>query len=550
MPSTLPRANVRLARSIIGASVGALLLTLWWGCSRSLIGDSKTTPIEESDDQTATLRSDGEASPPALVSPPGQAPRNIAPSARPILLSELLRLRRAAFESVLASSDRVADGALMYDERSSTPSYVMGSRPSDSSASDGTAPNAAPTAQEASEPLPLPALAHFVGIENESSLDHFHEALTRLEAGQDEDGRVRLLAYGASHTQADVYPGYLRAYLQSRFGNGGQGFVLLGRVNHWYRTLDTNVRHRHMTVHHSRYRVDVENEPLGLFGAAFVANSGDAFGEITTSKHSPNTRFEVQYYAQPEGGRIGIQVDSRLLARISTQSDTAKLAYYTFEATPGRHSILVKRAGRGEVRLFGIVAETAQPGVVVDTLGISGAQMTSQLRWDEHVWTEAIRHRNPDLVTFAYGTNELADPGFSLPEYGRQLRIVLGRLRQAMPQVSCLLISPFDLPTRHAGRWVTKPRLLELIQLQRQVSKEFNCGFWNGLAFTGGDGSLHRWVKANPPLATPDYIHLTRLGYAYAGVALGDAIMRKFDLMHAQKLSRIGDNQVAHPDGQ
>src|SRR5690606_19857997 len=88
------------------------------------------------------------------------------------------------------------------------------------------------------------ALGLYVPIENPRSgpaLAHFHEALRKLEAGEDEDGKVRVLVYGASHTQADVYPGYLRAYLQARFGNGGQGFVSVVKVNKWFRYADWNI---------------------------------------------------------------------------------------------------------------------------------------------------------------------------------------------------------------------------------------------------------------------------------------------------------------------
>jgi hypothetical protein len=370
----------------------------------------------------------------------------------------------------------------------------------------------------------------FVGIENDSALEHFHQALTRLEAGQDQDGKVRILMYGASHAQADIYPGYLRVYLQSRFGDGGQGFVLLGQVNRWYRTLDTTARHRRLTVLHARYRLEVEEEPLGLFGAALVGKTADAFGEITTSRHSANTRFEVQYLVQPEGGDFRVQLDGHTIARIATRADTPAPAYHVFEATPGQHVVRVQLDGQGPVRLFGIVAETAKPGIVVDTLAINGSQLPSHLRWHERFWAEAVRHRHPDLVTFDYGTNEVMDPSYSLPRYERQLRAVLGRLRTAVPHVSCLLIAPFDLPKAQGRHWITHPRLLEVIDVQRRVSQEFSCGLWNGHAFMGGSGSFQRWVTAKPPLASVDHIHLTPLGYAYAGAALGDALMRAFDL--------------------
>jgi len=367
------------------------------------------------------------------------------------------------------------------------------------------------------------SLGHFVAIENEPALRGFHSALAKLRSGSQRDGKVRILAYGASHTQSDLYTGYLRAYLQSRFGDGGQGFVMLGRVNRWYRTLDSFTDHQGLSVLHARTRTGSSDEPLGLFGAALTGRHADGYAEVVTSKHSPNTRFEIQYLARPDGGDFGLQIDGKTVARVETQAETERLGVYSFQTPPGSHRIGVRLSGNGPVRLFGVVGESDANGVVLDTLGISGSRMIDQLRWDEAVWSEAVRRRSPDLVTFAYGTNEAADTRLSIGSYEAELRAVLARLRRALPDTSCVLIAPFDLAS------TVRPRLLKISEVQRRVSRDFSCGFWDGYAFMGGRGSIRRWAYVRPPLASPDQIHLTRRGYVYAGTALGDALMRAYD---------------------
>jgi lysophospholipase L1-like esterase len=412
------------------------------------------------------------------------------------LNSELHALRRAAQESVLGASCPEGTRALAY----------------------GNVPAEPWTPYD--EPAPL---ARFVAVENEAALAHFHRALARLAAKKDPDGKVRILAYGASHTQADIYPSYLRSYLQSRFGNGGQGFVLLGRVNRWHRVPHTRVRHKSLTVDHARYRKDARNTPLGLFGAALVGRSGGSFGEVAISKSSPNTKFQVHYFKQPGGGDFNLILDRKTIVRIETKAEVASPSYHAFETAPGAHTIRAQLRGNGPVRLFGVVAETAQPGVVVDTLGIGGSDIVSQLRWHEEVWKATVQERNPDLVTFAYGTNETMNRGRSVLAYEAELRAVLSRFRRALPVTSCLLLAPFDVP----NAW--RRRLVQIVDAQRRVSKEFGCAFWDGYAFMGGEGSMRRWVRAKPPLAAHDYIHLTALGYVYAGIGIGDALMRAYD---------------------
>ncbi len=81
------------------------------------------------------------------------------------------------------------------------------------------------------------ALGQFILLQRgaDDPLRHFHEALRRLDQGLDEDGKVRVLLYGASHTAADIYPTYLRAYLQKRFGDGGLGFYPLAKPSKYTR---------------------------------------------------------------------------------------------------------------------------------------------------------------------------------------------------------------------------------------------------------------------------------------------------------------------------
>ena len=440
-----------------------------------------------------------------------------ADGSAPALNAELHKLRRAAQERVLGRHCPPGPNALAYAPR------------------DGDQPSGSAEASAG-------AAGHFVPIGNEAALMPFHQALARLAAGQDPDGKVRILAYGASHTQADVYPGYLRAYLQSRFGDGGQGFVLIGRVNSWYRTLDTQAWHKELTVHHARYRDNVQDEPLGLFGAALVGRRGGGYGEIVTSGDSPNTRFELHYFRQRGGGDFSVRVDGKAIARIQTGSSMSGPAYHAFETTPGLHRIRAELVGNGPVRLFGVVAETSTPGVVVDTLGIGGARMTSQLRWQEQTWMDAVRRREPDLITFAYGTNETLDRGRSIARYERQVRAVLTRVRAALPHVSCVMLGPFELPRPHRARF------LSVIDVQRRLSKEFGCGFWDGYAFMGGqEGSMQRWASVQPPLASPDQIHLTRLGYVYAGIAIGDALMRAYDSGRAYPSSTTAGGAAPAP---
>ena len=75
-------------------------------------------------------------------------------------------------------------------------------------------------------------------IENPAALVPFLLRLSQFESGQS-TGLLRVLHFGDSHTAADEWTGMIRHLLQSRFGDGGTGFLLPGRPFLGYRRLDT-----------------------------------------------------------------------------------------------------------------------------------------------------------------------------------------------------------------------------------------------------------------------------------------------------------------------
>jgi lysophospholipase L1-like esterase len=379
------------------------------------------------------------------------------------------------------------------------------------------------------------ALGLYVPIENPKSgpaLAHFHESLRKLAAGQDDDGKVRVLVYGASHTQADVYPGYLRAYLQTRFGNAGQGFASVVKVNRWFRYADLEIDETKGWVCETAQRASARKDGYyGLLGACgSTTNKRDKTTLIPRHEAAIASHYELWYLAQPKGGRLELYVDGKKQGTVDTDAPQIGPGYYPFEVDPGPHKIEVKAKGDGEIRLFGLVMETETPGVVVDTLGIAGTRASSMLAWDQDIWTDNIRRRDPDLYILAYGTNEATDDSQPISDYRDKLREVLTRLRNAAPDASCLLLGPGDFPREvEEDVWIPRPRVSEIIEVQRDLAYEMGCGFWDARAFMGGVNSMHTWATSRPQMASRDHVHLTKRGYVRMGMAVTDAMMASFD---------------------
>jgi len=337
--------------------------------------------------------------------------------------------------------------------------------------------------------------------------------------------------YGASGTAADTHTAYVRAYLQHRFGDGGPGFVPLGRAKTWSRHAEVTIKSsKGWNVLHAVRDRDGGVLALGPAGLAFESSRKGSWVELECKRDRADhvQRLEVFALAQPSGGTMRIAIDGATPTEHRTRADTSSLLHIPFDVEGGRHRVRVELVGDGPVRLFGVAFETGT-GVVVDTLGVDGARARNWTRWDEPVWAEGISARPPDLVTLAYGTNEAVDEDPTLDRFTADFERVLKRIRAAAPDAACVVLGPGDFPEKTDAGWVARKRISEIADKEKELAIAHGCGFWDELAFMGGPGSMPRWVATDPPLARDDHLHFAPTGAAVKGHLLVDALVLGYD---------------------
>ncbi|MBX3230259.1 MAG: hypothetical protein KIT84_04005 [Labilithrix sp.] len=367
-------------------------------------------------------------------------------------------------------------------------------------------------------------------LERPAVLRRFFEALARLEAGRGDDD-VRVTQFGDSHTAADIQTGAVRRALQARFGDGGRGFVAIGRPwKQWFQDgvkvgMSTEWAPEKTKLSGGKHTGD------GLYGLSGIGlftrqHGARAWADITAK----TSRAEIDYLEQPNGGAFDVFVDGVRVVRIATRGERAQSAFRAFDiAETSTHQLEVRAVGDGDVRVFGMTLDrTAQHGVVLDALGINGARVTTALSWNEQHWAEQLKHRAPNLVVLAYGTNESVDVDFPQATFERQLVDQLGRIARAVPSASCLLLGPPDRAIKSGDEWVTAPKILEIIEAERRVAAAAGCAFYDQLAAMGGSGSIAQWSLDDPPRAQRDRVHLTRDGYAQVGASFASDLMRAY----------------------
>jgi lysophospholipase L1-like esterase len=339
------------------------------------------------------------------------------------------------------------------------------------------------------------------------ALDYFYSALWRTERGAPL-AITRILHYGDSPTTADLITGDTRQLLQKRFGDAGHGFTLIGKPWAWYEHRGVELS-SHGWQMDPGTRWDLRNGLFGLGGVAFSGHTG-AYSRVTL--RDPNqSRLEVWFLRQPDGGSIAISSGGETIGSIETDGTSRTAGFARFELKPGTGTL--EFSTEGAVRLFGITLEKARAGVVYDSIGLNGASVSAPaLIFNESHWAQELRHRNPDLVVLNYGTNESGFAAFLTREYEVELREAIRRVRAALPNASILVMSPMDRGQKNGGEIETLPTIPRIVDIQRRVAGQLGCGFFNTFEAMGGAGTMARWYDSQPRLVSADFIHPTPAG--------------------------------------
>jgi lysophospholipase L1-like esterase len=337
------------------------------------------------------------------------------------------------------------------------------------------------------------------------------EALEAHEAKTD----VRIVQLGDSHTASDYGTRVARAALAARFGDGGRGFIPLGRpYKRLFQEGESMARGVAFAPDEAaslRQRADGLGGFCGPTGVAMDARVAGA--SMSSELAASADRFEIAYLAQPDGGGFDLYVDGRRVEHVATDATPPASAFRSVPVARGPHTLEVRAVGDGPVRVFGVRLDDDAVGVSLEALGINGAKATAALALDEAHFAEQMAHASPSLAVLAYGTNESGDTTTTPEQHAAALRAVAMRIRSGAKGAECIVLGPPD-------RASALPKLLELMAAQRRAADEAGCAFYDQFAAMGQAGAIRRWARESPPRARRDLVHLTRAGYAFLAEAL------------------------------
>ena len=362
----------------------------------------------------------------------------------------------------------------------------------------------------------------------------FYEALKRTQA-KEEGAITRVVQFGDSTIVADKITGTVRRKMQERFGDSGHGWLLVGKPWDYY--IHANV---------SFYAMDgwkmnrLTSNPLkdGYHGLGGVTSRGIGSGlwaefrtvdEGTTGRSI--SRFEVYYMAHKRGSELAVLVDGEEKEVINTRSEEVedKKAVVTFP--DGAHKVRIQLKSAGEARLYGVAMGRDTPGVVYDSLGVTGVRAKTWLeRVDDAHFKGQLKMRDPHLVVVMLGTNESEFESMNMEEYEQEYEKAIQRIRTALPDRTCLIASPPDRAKKNRmGRMTTAPLIPQMAEIQREVAFRNKCAYWNTYEAMGGKGSMAAWYRNKPRLASGDFTHFTAAGGEVLGILVYEALMEGYE---------------------
>ncbi len=337
------------------------------------------------------------------------------------------------------------------------------------------------------------------------ALDAFRDALAAQRAGT-ASHPLRVSYFGDSLTADDHITGDLRDKLQALLGDGGPGFVFAAPP-HPYCQHRAVLRVVSDGWHvHGISTVIPPDRLLGLGGSA--ESEGEATIRLVPT--GPVSTLELHYLAQPHGGTLDIAVDNKVVQTIATAGEAKKSEFATVALPPGKR---IELRAKARVRLFGASLE-ADKGAVVDNLGVVNATAKAMRNnnLDEH-WRNQLAHRDSNLVVIMYGTNEaewLRPNSAGMVEHEKVFGELLGTVRAALPDASCLVVSPLDQLDYEDEKMPPRDSIPAMVAAQRRAALAHGCAFWDTYTWMGGKGASRSWFARG--LIVKDFQHPTTEG--------------------------------------
>lgn len=349
---------------------------------------------------------------------------------------------------------------------------------------------------------------------------------------------LRILHLGDSHTSADFFTGAIRKRLQEKFGDGGIGYMAIGRPHIGVRS---DVAKFELSPGWTYDAIQKAHKVDSFFLSGFDVKTSKAGETIVMTPRAPARLdlVEIEAMAGPGGGKVEIHFDDILACTCTLAADKpTRLVFRSLPEGDGDltiHKITIKTLDDAPVTISSIGVYERKAGVSYLSVGFPGATVDILNKFNKTTFRNDLRRMNPQIVVLAFGTNEGDREVLNRAHYREQYLSVLRRIKEALPAAQIIMVLPPDgqnLPRRCKDRaeapcsgtvpaegakdacvWTPLPSLEEVREVQRAIAKDEGIPAWDWSSIMPKSCGAHAWFKATPHLMAPDHVHFTAEGY-------------------------------------
>ena len=361
----------------------------------------------------------------------------------------------------------------------------------------------------------------------------FDPLFCQLENAEAEGKTYRIMHYGDSQIEMDRISSVLRQKLQEFFGGSGPNMIPAVQP---VPTISVSQRSTGL----SRFAIygDSSNHraPHNRYGV--MAQYGQVIGggsiSFTQTSHSQAfanaknfTTISVLLGKNSKGFSATLKCDNIAPeTKVLEATDSVSLITWEFPVDVKRGTITFK----GNAEIYGVLLD-GDAGVAVDNVSLRGCSGTIFTRMNESVARQSFALLNTRLIILQFGGNRMPGitSGKNITSYMVELEKQINYMKRVAPQAKLLFIGPADMGKSYGGKMCTWHGLPELNDSLRVMALRNDVAYWDMFNVMGGEGSMAQWVKHNPPLAGPDYVHFTFRGAQEIGSNLAKSFTTYYD---------------------
>lgn len=340
-----------------------------------------------------------------------------------------------------------------------------------------------------------------------SQLSNFFNALKNAKTKG-----IRIAHYGDSAIEGDLITAEFREGMQSRYGGCSVGHLGIVSQDNTFRTTTKHTFSPSNTWETgSLYGSNPKNIPVGISGEVVIPK-GNAWVkyEITKSQKSLKEFNSIRiFYSKAKASVIKVYFNDSSTPKTISLATGNDLKELVVKADSPSRSVKIEFPVADQANFYGVSLENPV-GLYVDNFPLRGNSGVDIQKIPAATLKEYAKFIDYKLIILEFGLNLAGRQDYSW--YEREMGRVIAHLKSAYPQASIVMISVHDKAIKQGSNFVTDPSVLSLLATQKNIATKNNVALFNLFEAMGGNNSMGSWVKANPPLASKDYVHFNIYG--------------------------------------